>query len=128
MSINLKQYGADAKVLRIKMKWQNLYVPDFNDVFAVPCPDASYKLLDRVVVVRSGYPISINTKGTIVAIEPSRNHTPGTEITEDDLYTMDILMDYPYKVPLATGEFKRHQIFRTRSTNMLINISHGRTT
>lgn len=40
------------------MKWQNLYIPDLNNVFVVPCPNASYKLLDRVMVVRSGYPVS----------------------------------------------------------------------
>lgn len=40
------------------MKWQNLYIPDLNNVFAVPIPDASYKLLDRIVIVRSGYPVS----------------------------------------------------------------------
>lgn len=124
-------------------------------MFAVPCPNASYKLLDRVVIVRGGYPVSqlftinyftklfgfpadpsfdffsgiqvaIRNKGTIIAIEPNRNHNPGTEITENDLHTMDILMDEPYKVSLASGEFKRHKIFRTRSTNMLVNISYGR--
>lgn len=42
------------------MKWQNLFIPDLNSVFAVPCPDASYKLLDRVVFVHSGYPVSVH--------------------------------------------------------------------
>lgn len=54
----IQKYNKDAKVLRLKMKWSTLYIPDLNNVFAVPCATASYKLLDRVVVVRSGYPVS----------------------------------------------------------------------
>lgn len=57
MIIVLEQYGVDAKVLRFKKKWQDLYIPDLNNAFVVPYPNASYKLLDRVLVVRSGYPV-----------------------------------------------------------------------
>lgn len=54
----ISKESADAKVLKLRIKWQTLYIPDLNEVFAIPCPDASYKLLDRIVVVRSGYPVS----------------------------------------------------------------------
>lgn len=47
-------------MLKLKMKWQNLYIPDLNDVFVIPCPSAVYKLLDRVVIVRSGYPVCMS--------------------------------------------------------------------
>lgn len=52
-----KQHGADANVSKLKVKWQNLYNPDLNNVFVVPSPNATYKLLDRVMIVRSGYPV-----------------------------------------------------------------------
>lgn len=40
------------------MKWQNLYIPDLNSVFANPSSEAVFKLLDRIVIVCSGYPVS----------------------------------------------------------------------
>lgn len=68
--------------------------------------------------------IPIGAKGTVIGIEPLRNHLAGNDITENELYALEILMDFPYKIG---GEFKHHRIYRTRSTNMLINISYGRT-
>lgn len=57
MSSFFKQYASDAKILKLKMKWQNLYVPDLNNVFVNPSPDSVFKLLDRIVIVRSGYSV-----------------------------------------------------------------------
>lgn len=53
------KFALEAKLLKLKLKWQNLYIPDFNSVFVNPCPNAVFKLLDRIVVVRSGYPVCI---------------------------------------------------------------------
>ncbi|XP_055313630.1 5'-3' exoribonuclease 1-like [Sitodiplosis mosellana] len=120
-------YNEDAKVLKLKMKWQNLYIPDLNDVFAIPSPNAVYKLLDRVVIVRSGYPFPIGVRGTVIGIEPISRHIPGNDVTDNEIYALEILMDAPFKIQSKSFEFKPHQVFRTRSTNMLLNISHGRT-
>lgn len=35
-------------------------------------------------------------------------------------------MDTPFKIDSELCHFEKHQVFRTRSTNMLVNISHGR--
>lgn len=151
-----EQYKTEPKTLKLKWKWQNTYIPDLSSVFALPCPDAVYKLLDRVVVVRSGYPVSdvhdvyslfksalngkarlkishmffqfpIGAKGTVIRLEPNMNHTRGNNITDEELYSMDILMDTPFQIQSKSIQFKNHQVFRTRSTTMLLNISHGRT-
>lgn len=55
-----------------------------------------------------------------------RNHIVGNDITENELFSLDILMDFPFKIPSAVGKFQQHFIYRTKSTNMLLNISFGR--
>lgn len=107
------------------MKWENIYVPDLTDIFVTPNPNATYKLLDRIIIVRSGYPVNVGAKGTVIAIQPlSSQYT--TDLIESELFALDILMDAPYKIKLDACKFERHQIFQTRSTNMLMNISFGR--
>lgn len=65
----------------------------------------------------------VGTKGTVVGIEPNRGCS-GNRLTENEIFALNILMDYPYKIHSDTFDFERHYIFRTRTTNMLINISH----
>lgn len=115
----------DPEILKLQIKWQNLYFPDLNAIFITPIPSTVYKLLDRVIVVRGGYPIPLGAKGTVVAITRTVDNYDG-DITEGNLRQIDILMDSPFSIQSDLCEFKRHRIFRTSSTNMLINISHGR--
>lgn len=65
----------------------------------------------------------IGTKGTVVGIEPNQGCS-ANRFAENEIFALNILMDYPYKIHSDNFEFERHYIFRTRATNMLINISH----
>lgn len=91
-----------------------------------PYPAAGYKILDRVIIVRHGYPVTVGTKGTIVTIIPMVETITDDTITDTTIFSMDILMDYPYRIKSDRVKFEWHQIYRTQSTNMLLNISHGR--
>lgn len=72
------------------------------------------------------FQFEIGSRGTVIGIEPLANHIPGNDVTDNELYALEILMDKPYKIQSNSFEFKQHQVFRTRSTNMLLNLSHGR--
>lgn len=113
------------KIVNLQVKWQNVYIPDMNNAFAIPDPTANYNLLDRIIIVRNGYPVSIGAKGTIIAINATKQCQ--AEITEKNLTSMDILMDKPFKrANSAVCVFKETRIFHVRTTAMLINISHGK--
>lgn len=112
-------------MIKLRVKWQNLYIPDMHSFFMNPCPDASFKLLDRVIVVRHGYAVNVGSKGTIVTIIPLAEAIDDT-ITDAQLWSIDILMDCPYRIKSDRTKFEWHQIYRTQSTNMLMNISNGR--
>lgn len=90
-----------------------------------PCPEATYKLLDRIIIVRHGYPMNVGTKGTIVSIVPVTDDVDDG-VSESNLYTVDILMDLPYRIKSNHVKFEWHQIYRTQSLNMLMNMSYGR--
>lgn len=70
--------------------------------------------------------MQIGAKGTIIGIVPMHHHVVGNDITENDLFALDILMDVPFKIPSADGKFDEHFIYRTKSTNLLLNVSYGR--
>lgn len=70
--------------------------------------------------------LAIGAKGTVIGIEPERNHIAGFDVTDNDIFALEILMDTPFKIDSELCHFEKHQVFRTRSTNMLVNISHGR--
>lgn len=112
-------------MLQLKVKWQNLYVPHLNSIFTTPNPSATYKLLDRIVIVQCGYPVPVGAKGTIIAVR-QLPHTFDEEITESNLDQIDILMDAPYTIRSELCKFEKRRIYTTSTTNMLINISHGR--
>lgn len=116
---------SDIKIANLQVRWQNIYIPDMNHVFVIPDPKATYQLFDRIIVVRSGYPVSVGSKGTIVAVNASK-HIQSTA-TERNLISMDILMDKPYKRLASTMiQFKENRIFHVRTTAMLMNISHAK--
>lgn len=116
---------SNTKIISLQVKWQNLYIPDMNNVFVIPDPTANYKLFDRIIIVRNGYPVLIGAKGTIVAINSSKQFTAG--VCEKNLTSMDILMDTPFKrASTAVCDFKETRIFHARTTTMLMNITHGK--
>lgn len=90
-----------------------------------PCPEATYKLLDRIIIVRHGYPMSVGAKGTIVSIVPVTDDFDDG-VADSNVYSVDILMDLPYRIKSKKVKFDWHQIYRTQSMNMLMNISYGR--
>lgn len=71
----------------------------------------------------------VGAKGTVIAIEPMQD-TDGTSLTENEIYALEILMDFPFKITSdyphenLFQNFQCHYVYRTRSTNMLINISN----
>lgn len=113
----------NTKIVNLQVKWQNLFIPNMNNVFVIPDPIANYELFDRVIIVRSGYPVSIGAKGTVVAIQPAKQFQ--ADVTERNLTSMDILMDEPYKRAIsAVCDFKETRIFHVRTTTMLMNITY----
>lgn len=53
------QFDDDSDTVKLQVKWTNIFIPDLNDIFVIPQPEAQFNLLDRVVIVRSGYPVRI---------------------------------------------------------------------
>lgn len=56
--ICLLQYLIEPTNIKLQVKWPNIFIPELNNIFVIPKPDTIYKLLDRVVFVQSGYPVS----------------------------------------------------------------------
>lgn len=116
---------SSTKIANLQVKWQNLYIPDMNGVYVIPDPTATYQLFDRVIIVRNGYPVSIGAKGTIIAINSTKQFQ--ADVTERNLTSMDILMDKPFKrTTTSVCDFKETRVFHVRTTTMLMNITHGK--
>lgn len=117
---------SNTKIIKLEVKWRNLYIPNMNNVFVIPDPTAKYQLFDRIIIVRNGYAVPIGAKGTIISINATTKQRH-TDVTENNLHSMDILMDKPYKRPSTSiCDFKETRIFHVRTTAPLINISHGK--
>lgn len=116
---------SNTKIVNLQVKWQNLYIPDMNNIFVIPDPMANYQLFDRVIIVRNGYAVSIGAKGTIIEINSTKHFQ--ADVTEQNLTSMDILMDKPFKrATTSECDLKETRTFHVRTTTMLMNITHGK--
>lgn len=114
-----------AKIINLDVKWENLYIPDMDGVFVSADPNASFRLFDRVIVVRSGYPVPIGAKGTVVAISSTKHYQ--TNVSANNLASITILMDKSFKRLTTTEcDFKETRIFYVRTSTMLMNITDAK--